>query len=64
MRMICFHNHKWLNTPYDSGLVFVRDPETLRAAMAVSAAYLPKGTQRDPSSYTPELSRRARGVEV
>lgn len=56
--------HKWLNTPYDSGLVFVRDPETLRAAMAVTAAYLPIGTQRDPSSYTPELSRRARGVEV
>ncbi|MGZ6390446.1 MAG: pyridoxal phosphate-dependent decarboxylase family protein [Ktedonobacterales bacterium] len=56
--------HKWLNTPYDSGLVFVRDPETLRAAMAVTAAYLPTGTQRDPSSYTPELSRRARGVEV
>lgn len=56
--------HKWLNTPYDSGLVFVRDPETLRAAMAVTAAYLPSGTQRDPSNYTPELSRRARGVEV
>ena len=56
--------HKWLNTPYDSGLVFVRDPETLRAAMAVTAAYLPTGAQRDPSSYTPELSRRARGVEV
>ncbi len=62
--MICFHAHKWLNTPYDSGLVFVRDPETLRAAMAVTAAYLPTGAQRDPSSYTPELSRRARGVEV
>lgn len=56
--------HKWLNVPYDSGLAFVRDPETLRAAMAVSAAYLPAGESRNPADYTPELSRRARGVEV
>ncbi len=56
--------HKWLNVPYDSGLAFVRDPEALRAAMAVSAAYLPAGETRDPYDYTPEMSRRARGVEV
>jgi glutamate/tyrosine decarboxylase-like PLP-dependent enzyme len=56
--------HKYLNTPYDSGLAFVRDPETLRAAMAITAAYLPASTTRDPSDYTPELSRRARGIEV
>ncbi len=57
-------SHKWLNTPYDSGIAFVRDPETLRAAMSVAAAYLPTGNARDPMSYTPESSRRARGVEV
>jgi glutamate/tyrosine decarboxylase-like PLP-dependent enzyme len=56
--------HKYLNTPYDSGLAFVRDPQTLRAAMAISAAYLPASASRDPSDYTPELSRRARGVDV
>lgn len=56
--------HKYLNTPYDSGLAFVRDAETLRNAMAVTAAYLPAPTVRDAASYTPELSRRARGVEV
>jgi glutamate/tyrosine decarboxylase-like PLP-dependent enzyme len=56
--------HKYLNTPYDSGLAFVRDPETLRSAMAVTAAYLPAPTTRDAASYVPELSRRARGVEV
>lgn len=56
--------HKWLNVPYDSGLAFVRDPEALRAAMAVSAAYLPAGESRNPADYTPELPRRARGVEV
>lgn len=57
--------HKYLNVPYDCGLAFVRDPETLRASMAVTAAYLPTETpERNPSDYTPELSRRARGVEV
>jgi glutamate/tyrosine decarboxylase-like PLP-dependent enzyme len=56
--------HKWLNVPYDCGLAFVRDPEALRAAMAIQASYLPKAEARDPSDYTPELSRRARGVEV
>lgn len=57
-------SHKWLNVPYDSGLAFVRHPEALRSAMAIHAEYLPKGAERDPSDYTPELSRRARGVEV
>ncbi len=57
--------HKWLNVPYDSGLAFVRDPDALRAAMSVSAEYLPAaGGQRNPSDYTPEMSRRGRGVEV
>jgi glutamate/tyrosine decarboxylase-like PLP-dependent enzyme len=57
--------HKWLNVPYDSGLAFVRDAEALRAAMAITADYLPTQSQwRNPSDYTPELSRRARGVEV
>jgi len=56
--------HKWLNTPYDSGLAFVREPEALSAAMSVSAAYLPFDAEREPAAYTPELSRRARGVDV
>jgi glutamate/tyrosine decarboxylase-like PLP-dependent enzyme len=56
--------HKYLNTPYDSGLAFVRDPAALRAAMAITAAYLPASERREPSDFTPELSRRARGIEV
>ncbi len=56
--------HKWLNVPYDSGLAFVRDPEPLRAAMGVTAAYLPTSMMREPSAHAPELSRRARAVEV
>src|SRR5690606_23797975 len=56
--------HKWLNVPYDSGLAFTGDAEAMRAAMSVTAAYLPVEEQREPSHYTPELSRRARGVDV
>jgi glutamate/tyrosine decarboxylase-like PLP-dependent enzyme len=57
--------HKWLNVPYDSGLAFVRDVHALRGAMAITAEYLPTETpHRNPSDHTPELSRRARGVEV
>jgi len=56
--------HKYLNTPYDSGLAFVRYPDVLQAEKAVSASYLPSSSTRDPSNFTPELSRRARGIEV
>ncbi|HLW47173.1 MAG TPA: aminotransferase class V-fold PLP-dependent enzyme [bacterium] len=56
--------HKWLNTPYDGGAVFVRDAADLTAAMSASAAYLPQDGRRDPMRYTPEVSRRARGVEI
>jgi glutamate/tyrosine decarboxylase-like PLP-dependent enzyme len=56
--------HKWLNVPYDSGLALVRDPAALRGAMSLTAPYLPQGEHREPSQYVPELSRRARGVEI
>jgi glutamate/tyrosine decarboxylase-like PLP-dependent enzyme len=57
--------HKWLNVPYDSGIAFARDAHALRAAMAITADYLPTDSpHRNPSDFTPELSRRARGVEV
>ena len=56
--------HKWLNVPYDCGLALVRDLQALRAAMGIGAAYLMVGDKREPYHYTPEMSRRARGVEV
>lgn len=56
--------HKWLNVPYDSGVAFVRNANALRAAMSITADYLPTASEnRNPADYTPELSRRARGVE-
>jgi glutamate/tyrosine decarboxylase-like PLP-dependent enzyme len=58
--------HKWLNVPYDSGVVFVRDPAAHHAAMSLSAAYyapLPDQA-RDNHNWVPEASRRARGFAV
>jgi aromatic-L-amino-acid decarboxylase len=56
--------HKWPNVGYDCGIVLVRDPAHLRAAMGISAAYLEPGESREGSHYSPEMSRRARGVEL
>jgi len=58
--------HKWLNVPYDCGLVFTAHPEAHRAAMSMDAAYLVRGEgqPREPMDWTPESSRRARGFAV
>lgn len=56
--------HKWPNIGYDCGIALVREPFSLKAAMSIQAAYLMQGEQREPSHYNPELSRRARGVEL
>ena len=56
--------HKWLNVPYDCGLAIVREPKHLRAAMSATASYLIADDRHDPSDYTPEFSRRMRGIEV
>jgi glutamate/tyrosine decarboxylase-like PLP-dependent enzyme len=56
--------HKWPNVGYDCGLAFVRDAAMLRASMAAASAYFAPAEQREPSQYAPEMSRRARGVEL
>jgi aromatic-L-amino-acid decarboxylase len=58
--------HKWLNVPYDCGIAFVRDRDAHQAAMGVTAAYLVQdpGGPREPMDWTPEFSRRARGLAV
>ncbi|MDE3131251.1 MAG: aspartate aminotransferase family protein [Acidobacteriota bacterium] len=56
--------HKWLNVPYDSGIVVCADPDSHRRAMTVQAAYLVQTEDerrvRDGFDWTPEFSRRAR----
>ena len=59
--------HKWLNVPYDCGLAFCADPASHRAALGVHAAYLVHSSDdgpRDPVDWTPEFSRRGRGIPV
>jgi glutamate/tyrosine decarboxylase-like PLP-dependent enzyme len=58
--------HKWLNVPYDSGIVCVAHPAAHRAAMSQTAAYLirAEGDARDGMDWTPEASRRARAVPI
>jgi glutamate/tyrosine decarboxylase-like PLP-dependent enzyme len=57
--------HKWLNVPQDSGIVVVREAAHLaRALSAGNAAYLAQSAEREPWQYTPDASRRARGVEL
>jgi glutamate/tyrosine decarboxylase-like PLP-dependent enzyme len=58
--------HKWLNVPYDSGLVFVRDKAAHHAAMTLGAEYYVEtaGGERDNYNWVPESSRRARGFAV
>jgi glutamate/tyrosine decarboxylase-like PLP-dependent enzyme len=57
--------HKWLNVPYDCGLVFVADLSAHRAAMGAHADYLVRSQdERDPQDWVPESSRRARGFAV
>ncbi len=56
--------HKWLNTPQDCGIAFVRHREALRNAMAVSGAYYGEPAGRDPMRWGPDSSRRGRAVEL
>ena len=57
--------HKWLNVPYDSGIAFVADPESHKAAMTIPAAYkIEVENMRDQVEWGPEWSRRARGIPL
>jgi glutamate/tyrosine decarboxylase-like PLP-dependent enzyme len=58
--------HKWLNVPYDCGIVFVAHPAAHRAAMSQTASYLLRSGEdaRDGMDWAPEASRRGRAVPV
>lgn len=56
--------HKTLNTPYDCGIILCADREALVSALHMSGSYIVLGDQRDGMFFTPEMSRRARIIEL
>lgn len=57
--------HKWLNVPYDCGIVFCSDESAHRSALSLAAAYIvATSSERDPHEFVPEESRRARVIPV
>jgi len=58
--------HKWLNVPYDCGIAAVADASAHRAAMTSTSPYIPSHDEGIPWGFdwTPEFSRRARGLPV
>lgn len=56
--------HKTLNTPYDCGIILCKDQEAMTSALHMSGSYILKSSERDGMFYTPEMSRRARIIEL
>lgn len=56
--------HKLLNVPYDSGIILCKHREALFAALQSSSSPIHNSDQRDGMNYTPEMSRRARVIEL
>lgn len=56
--------HKTLNAPYDSGIVLCKDRAALVNALQAAGAYIQFSSERDGMLYVPEMSRRARGIEL
>lgn len=56
--------HKTLNTPYDCGIILCADQEAMTSALHMSASYIVESSERDGMFYTPEMSRRARIIEL
>ena len=56
--------HKTLNAPYDCGIVLCRHREAFVLALQATGAYLQFSDHRDGMLYTPEMSRKARAIEL
>lgn len=56
--------HKTLNTPYDCGAIFCKHPTSLVEALHQQGSYISAGDNRDSMSFTPDMSRRARGIDL
>ncbi|MEM7050376.1 MAG: aminotransferase class V-fold PLP-dependent enzyme [Acidobacteriota bacterium] len=56
--------HKTLNVPYDCGIILCRHRGELAASLRADAAYLASEGERQAMHHTPDMSRRARAVEL
>jgi glutamate/tyrosine decarboxylase-like PLP-dependent enzyme len=56
--------HKTLNTPYDCGIILCEDQEAFVAALHMTGSYIILSESRDGMFFTPEMSRRARIIEL
>lgn len=56
--------HKTLNTPYDCGIVLCADKEAIVSALHMTGSYIIQSKERDGMYYTPDMSQRARAIEL
>ncbi len=56
--------HKTLNAPYDCGIVLCKNRSALVRTMQATGSYIQYSESRDGMLYTPEMSRRARSIEL
>jgi glutamate/tyrosine decarboxylase-like PLP-dependent enzyme len=56
--------HKTLNTPYDCGIILCKHPAAITEALHQQGSYIELGETRDSMIYTPDMSRRARGIDL
>jgi glutamate/tyrosine decarboxylase-like PLP-dependent enzyme len=56
--------HRWLNVPYDSGIMICNKYDDLNAPMILSDDYLDQSGLRILNRFTSELSRRSRSIVI
>jgi glutamate/tyrosine decarboxylase-like PLP-dependent enzyme len=56
--------HKTLNTPYDCGIILCEDADAIVSALHMTGSYIVVSDSKDGMFYTPEMSRRARIIEL
>ncbi len=62
---IATDGHKWLNVPYDSGIVLTAYPEAHQQSLLMPAHYIQSTPgEREPRAFTPDESRRARALPM
>lgn len=56
--------HKTLNAPYDCGIILCKNRSALVSTMQATGSYIQYSENRDGMLYSPEMSRRARSIEL